>query len=167
MPTHGGSLRIYGKHAEDTNHEITTNVASLLEQERLIGNNKLEYYDEFNSKVIETKRKILEFLIEAKNQNKQIVGYGAPGKGNTLLNFCGVRTDFLDYTVDKNPVKHGLFLPGTRIPIFDPINIKETKPDYVFVLPWNIKDEIIEQHSYIKDWGGKFVIPIPELCILN
>jgi hypothetical protein len=167
LSTHGGSLRIYAKHAGDETNPITERVDELLLREQELGFQKLEYYSHFTEKVKETKRKILEFFIQAKNENKQIVGYGAPGKGNTLLNYCGVRTDFLDYTVDRNPVKHGKFLPGTLIPIFDIPKIKETKPDYVLILPWNLKDEIIEQHHYIRDWGGKFVVPIPELKILD
>jgi SAM-dependent methyltransferase len=167
LPTHGGSLRIYGKHSEDNSKPISVNVHNLLKREKEIGYDNLEYYNGFKIKVNQTKRKILEFFIQAKNQNKQIVGYGAPGKGNTLLNFCGIRTDFLDYTVDRNPAKHGLFLPGTLIPIFDTNKLKETKPDYVFILPWNLKDEIMKHHNYIKDWGGKFVIPIPELKVFD
>lgn len=167
LPTHGGSLRIYGKHTEDNTKPITANVDDLLKREKEIGVNDLNYYDRFKIKVNQTKRKILEFFIQAKNTDKQIVGYGAPGKGNTLLNFCGIRTDFLDYTVDRNPAKHGLFLPGTLIPIFDTDKLKETKPDYVFILPWNLKEEIMQQHNYIKDWGGKFVIPIPDLKVFE
>jgi hypothetical protein len=112
-----------------------------------------------------TKRKLLSFLIEAKGQGKSVAGYGAPGKGNTLLNYCGIRTDFLDYTVDRNPYKHGKYLPGTHIPIFPPEKIAETKPDYVLILPWNLKDEITAQLAYIRDWGGQLVVPIPELSI--
>ena len=115
----------------------------------------------------ETKRKILKFLIGAKEEGKSIAGYGAPGKGNTLLNYCGIRSDFLDYTVDRNPYKQGKFLPGTRIPIFSPEKIAETKPDYLFILPWNFKDEIMKQCSYIREWGGKFVVPIPEVRVSN
>jgi len=165
--THGGSLRIYGKHIEDESKPITNRVKAILKRELIMGFNNMEFYSKFQENVKETKRKILDFLIKAKRDRKQVVGYGAPGKGNTLLNYCGVRTDFLDYTVDRNPFKQNSFLPGTLIPIFDPIKIKETKPDYVFILPWNLKNEITKQHSYIKDWGGKFVVPIPELQILD
>lgn len=167
LSTHGGSLRIYGKHAEDDSKPITNKVKELLGRELKQGYNTFEYYDNFTENVKETKRKILDFLIQAKRKKKQVVGYGAPGKGNTLLNYCGIRTDFMDYTVDRNPHKHGLFLPGTRIPIYDTSKIKETKPDYVIILPWNLKDEIMKYHGYIKEWGGKFVIPIPELKILD
>ena len=119
----------------------------------------------FAEKVKETKRKLLDFLISAKREGKSIAGYGAPGKGNTLLNYCGIRTDFLDYTVDRNPYKQGKFLPGTHIPIHDPEKIRETKPDYLLILPWNFKEEIMEQTSYIREWGGEFVVPIPEVKV--
>ena len=167
LPTHGGSLRIYGRHTEDTDKEITPRASELLQREIKLGFESLEYYSRFEEKVKETKRKILDFLIEAKRKGKTVVGYGAPGKGNTLLNYCGVRTDFIDYTVDMSPHKQGNFLPGTHIPILHPETIKQTKPDYVFILPWNLKDEISEQHKYIHEWGGRFVIPIPELTILD
>jgi len=113
-----------------------------------------------------TKRRLLSFLIDAKNRGKSIVGYGAPGKGNTLLNYCGIRTDFLDYTVDRNPYKHGKYLPGTHIPIFSPEKIAETRPDYVVILPWNLKDEIVQQLRYIREWDAKFVVPIPDVCVI-
>ena len=125
----------------------------------------MESYKYFAEQVRGTKRALLAFLIEAKSKGKSIAGYGAPGKGNTLLNYCGIRTDFIDYTVDRNPYKHGRFLPGTHIPIFKPERIKETKPDYLFILPWNLKDEIIQQNAYIREWGGKFVVPIPRVQI--
>lgn len=167
LDTHGGSLRIYGKHIDDDSKPVTNRVKMLLKRELDLGFKNIEFYKSFEENVKETKRKILDFLIQAKRDGKQVVGYGAPGKGNTLLNYCGVRTDFLDYTVDRNTYKQNSFLPGTLIPILDPVKIKETKPDYVFILPWNLKDEIIKQHSYIKEWGGKFVVPIPELLILD
>lgn len=167
LPTHGGSLRIFGKHADDTSKKITERVHELLKREIELGFETLEYYAVFEEKVKETKRKILDFLIKAKREGKSIVGYGAPGKGNTLLNYCGIRTDFIDYTVDMSPHKQGNFLPGTHIPILNPDVIKETKPDYVFILPWNLKKEITNQHKYIADWGGKFVVPIPELTVLE
>ena len=167
LPTHGGSLRIFGKHVDDHSKQITDCVTQLLKREKELGFETLEYYSVFEEKVKETKRKILDFLIKAKREGKSIVGYGAPGKGNTLLNYCGIRTDFIDYTVDMSPHKQGNFLPGTHIPILHPDVIKETKPDYVFILPWNLKKEITNQHKYISDWGGKFVVPIPELTILE
>jgi hypothetical protein len=167
LTTHGGSLRIYGRHTDDHEKKVSERVNELVQREIDFGFESLEYYSLFEEKVKETKRKILEFLIGAKRNGKTVVGYGAPGKGNTLLNYCGVRNDFIDYTVDMNPHKQGNFLPGTHIPILNPDIIKETKPDYVLILPWNLKDEIITQHKYIRDWGGKFVIPIPELIILD
>jgi 2-polyprenyl-3-methyl-5-hydroxy-6-metoxy-1,4-benzoquinol methylase len=165
IPTHGGSLRVYARHAEDGTKPVSDRVTSLREREELAGYRRLETYASFGEKVKETKRRILHFLIEAKREGKSIVGYGAPGKGNTLLNYCGIRTDFIDYTVDRNPYKQGKFLPGTHIPIFDPGKITETKPDYLFILPWNFKDEIIAQMSGIRAWGGKFVVPIPEVSV--
>ena len=126
----------------------------------------LAYYDAFGEQVRETKRKVLAFLIGAKRAGKLIAGYGAPGKGNTLLNYCGIRTDFIDYTVDRNPYKQGKYTPGTHIPILAPERIRETKPDYIFILPWNLKDEIMQQLAYVREWGGKFVVPIPEIQIL-
>jgi hypothetical protein len=165
--THGGSLRIYGKHSNDKSKKVTGKVEELLQRERKLGMETRAYYAAFNENVKETKRQLLTFLIEAKRHGKRIAGYGAPGKGNTLLNYCGIRTDFLDYTVDMNPHKQGNFLPGTRIPVLHPDVIKETKPDYLLVLPWNLKKEITEQHAYIREWGGKFLIPIPELSVID
>ena len=137
------------------------------EREKAAGMLSLDYYKDFDERVNEVKRNILDFLIGAKRERKKIVGYGAPGKGNTLLNYCGIRTDFLDFTVDRSPHKQGNYLPGTLIPILEPEKLKEVKPDYVFILPWNLKDEIIESHSYINKWGGKFVVPIPELSVFE
>jgi hypothetical protein len=165
LPTHGGSLRIYARHAEDTVQPIGRRVAALKDREREYGIDRLSTYSSFAEKVKETKRRILEFLIAAKREGKTIAGYGAPGKGNTLLNYCGIRTDFIEYTVDRNPYKQGKFLPGTHIPIFNPDRIREKKPDYLFILPWNFKDEIMKQMSYIREWGGRFVVPIPEIKV--
>ena len=167
LPTHGGSLRIFGRHAEDQDKEVNNRVNELLKRELDLGFESLEYYAAFEEQVKETKRKLLSFLIEAKRNGKSIVGYGAPGKGNTLLNYSGIRTDFIDYTVDRSPHKQGNYLPGTHIPIFHPDMILETKPDYVLILPWNLKEEISHQIGYISDWGGKFVIPIPELTVMS
>ncbi len=167
LPTHGGSLRIYGRHIDDTSKPITERAKELLEREKTLGFESLEYYAEFEEKVKETKRKLLEFLIQAKREGKSVVGYGAPGKGNTLLNYCGVGTDFLDYTVDRSPHKQGNLLPGTHIPIYHPDKIQETKPDYVLILPWNLKKEISAQMAHIREWGGQFVIPIPETLVLE
>jgi hypothetical protein len=165
LPTHGGSLRIYARHVEDTVQPVGRRVAALKDREREYGFDGFAIYSTFAEKVKETKRRILAFLIAAKREGKTIAGYGAPGKGNTLLNYCGIRTDFLEYTVDRNPYKQGKFLPGTHIPIFKPDRIRETKPDYLFILPWNFKDEIMKQMSYIREWGGKFVVPIPEVKV--
>jgi SAM-dependent methyltransferase len=165
ITTHGGSLRIYAKHTEDQSKPISSNVAALLEKEYEAGMLTLQFYKNFEEKVKETKRKILEFLIDAKRQGKTVVGYGAPGKGNTLLNYCGIRTDFIDFTVDRSPHKQNNYLPGTLIPVFSPEKIKEIKPDYIFILPWNLKEEIMDTHAYVSDWGGRFVIPIPELKV--
>jgi hypothetical protein len=167
LPTHGGSIRIYAKHLEDNSKKVSFRVKELLKREAEAGMLSLAFYKDFEEKVRNTKRKILEFLINAKNQGKKIVGYGAPGKGNTLLNYCGVRTDFIDFTVDRNPHKQGNFLPGTLIPIYEPSKIKETKPDYVFILPWNLKEEIMDNMSFIQEWGGKFVVPIPEVKVYD
>lgn len=166
LPTHGGSLRIYGRHAEDHSKPLTERASELIAREKAAGFETVGCYLKFAEQVKETKRKLLEFLIQAKRQGKAVVGYGAPGKGNTLLNYCGIRTDFIDYTVDRNPYKQGKFLPGTHIPILDPKRITETKPDYLLILPWNFKDEIMAQMSDIRAWGGKFVVPIPETIIL-
>jgi SAM-dependent methyltransferase len=163
--THGGSLRIYACHAGDQTHPSLPSVSELGRREREAGLHRLETYAEFADQVRATKRKLLSFLIEAKSRGKSIAGYGAPGKGNTLLNYCGIRTDFLDYTVDRNPYKHGKYLPGTHIPIFPPEKIAETKPDYVLILPWNLKDEIAAHLAYIRNWGAKFVVPIPEASV--
>ena len=165
LPTHGGSLRIYARHAEDSSKPIVTTVTELRKREQSAGYTRLETYSRFAEQVKETKRKLLEFLIQAKRGGKKIAGYGAPGKGNTLLNYCAIRTDFLDYTVDRNPYKHGRFLPGTHVPIYPPDRIRETKPDFLLILPWNLKDEIIKQNGFIREWGGKFVVPIPEVQV--
>lgn len=165
LPTHGGSLRIHGRHTENEALTVTVRAKEMHEREVKAGFTKMEHYAAFGEQVKETKRKLLEFLITAKREGKSIAGYGAPGKGNTLLNYCGIRTDFLDYTVDRNPYKHGRFLPGTHIPIYSPEKIQETKPDYVFILPWNFKDEIMSQMAGIREWGGRFVIPIPEVKV--
>ncbi len=167
IPTHGGSLRVYARHTADTTHPETPRLTSLRQREIDGGFTSLEHYFTFTEKVKETKRKLLEFLIAAKRQGKRIAGYGAPGKGNTLLNYCGIRSDFIDFTVDRNTYKQGKYLPGTHIPILAPEAIREAKPDYLFILPWNFKDEIMEQQAYIREWGGKFVVPIPEVKVYS
>ena len=124
------------------------------------------YYASFQERVRETKRKLLEFLIRARREGKRVAGYGAPGKGNTLLNYCGVRTDFIEFTVDRSPYKQGKFLPGTHIPILHPDRLREARPDYVLILPWNLKDEIAAQLAYVREWGGRLVVPIPETAVI-
>ena len=166
LSTHGGSLRIYARHNDDVSRSIGERVLELKNREETDGFTNLEHYLSFTEKVKETKRNILDFVITSKREGKSIAGYGAPAKGNTLLNFCGIRTDFIDYTVDRSPHKQGLFLPGTHIPIYGPDKIKEKKPDYLLILPWNIKDEIMEQMAYIREWGGQFVVLIPEVKVL-
>ncbi|MEA2763271.1 MAG: hypothetical protein QOD47_2555 [Gemmatimonadaceae bacterium] len=165
LATHGGSIRIYAAHEDDSSKSVTERLLALREREAVAGVDTLAYYDDFESRVRETKRKLLEFLIAAKRAGKRVVGYGAPGKGNTLLNYCGIRTDFLDFTVDRSPHKHGKFLPGTHIPILAPEKLWEAKPDYVLILPWNLKTEIMDQLAGIREWGGQFVVPIPEVTI--
>jgi len=167
LSTHGGSLRIYACHGDDTSKVAGNRVDELRERELAAGVADLGLYSSFDEKVKKTKRLLLDFLINAKETGRSIAGYGAPGKGNTLLNYCGVRTDFIDYTVDRNPYKQGKYLPGTHIPIFHPDKVKETRPDYLLILPWNFKDEIIKQMSYIRDWGGQFVVPIPEAKVIG
>ncbi len=165
LPTHGGSLRIYAKHAADPTHAVGPRVAELLAREAGAGMLEMDYYTRFGAQVEATKRKLLAFLVELKEKGRTVVGYGAPGKGNTLLNYCGIRTDFLDYTVDRSPHKQGNFLPGSRIPIHEPERIFETRPDYVLILPWNLREEIMEQMAGIREWGGRFVVPIPEVKV--
>ena len=167
LPTHGGSLRIYARHAEDSSKPIGQRVTGLKAKERAAGLTRLDYYLSFGEKVKETKRKLPVFLIAAKREGKRIVGYGAPAKGNTLLNYCGIGTDFINYTVDRSPHKQGHFLPGSHIPIYHPDKIKETKPEYLLIVPWNLKDEIMEQMAYIREWGGQFIVPIPEVRVYS
>ena len=167
LPTHGGSIRIYARHAGDSDRSVEPRVDELRSREVAAGMLELAYYAEFGARVRETKWKLLEFLIEQRRSGKTMAGYGAPGKGNTLLNYCGIRTDFLEYTVDRSPYKQGNFLPGSRIPIFPPEKIFETRPDYLLILPWNLRLEIMEQMSEIRTWGGKFVTPIPEVRVYD
>jgi hypothetical protein len=167
LPTHGGSLRIFGRHESDESKPVSARLKALRAREIEAGLTRLESYDRFADQVKRTKWNLLEFLVRARREGKTVVGYGAPGKGNTLLNYCGIRTDFLDYTVDRNPYKHGRFTPGTHIPIFPPDRIGETKPAYLLILPWNLKDEIIRQMAEIRSWGGKFVVPIPTVQVID
>lgn len=161
--THGGSLRVYARHVEHESLPVSGAVPALVERERALGLAGTEAYDSFAERVKATKRSLLEFLVTAKEKGKRIAGYGAAAKGNTLLNYCGIREDFLDYVVDRNPYKQGKFLPGTHIPIHDPARITDTRPDYLLILPWNIKDEVVQQMAVIREWGGRFVIPIPRV----
>lgn len=166
LPTHGGSLRLYIQHAggsRPTRHSI----ADVVEQEKKFGLMSLETYQNFSEKVRSLKRDLLSLLIAMKNDKKTIVAYGAAAKGNTLLNYCGIRTDFIDYAVDRSPHKQGLYLPGSRIPVYDTEKIRETRPDYILILPWNLKEEITAQMSFVRDWGGRFIVPVPEPRILE
>ncbi|MGO9487900.1 MAG: class I SAM-dependent methyltransferase, partial [Solirubrobacteraceae bacterium] len=167
LPTHGGSLRIYGAHAEDAQKPESEAARELRERERAAGYERLDTYLGYGRRVQEDKRQILDFLIDLKRQGLRIVGYGAPAKGNTLLNYCGIGPDFIDYTCDLNPHKQGHFLPGSHIPIRSPEQIREDRPDVVLILPWNLKDEIVEQLAFIGEWGGRFAARTPELKLLS
>jgi SAM-dependent methyltransferase len=166
LPTHGGSLRVYLSHA-DAIREPARAVAMLLAHEREIGFEDIESYLGFTEQVKRTKRQLLSLLIQLKNAGAKICGYGAPGKGNTLLNYCGIGTDFLDFTVDRNPYKHGRYTPGMHIPIHPVAAIDEARPDYLLILPWNLKDEIIAQMRHVAAWGCKFIVPIPEAHVID
>ena len=163
ISTHGGSVRLYVQHLRTGKTAVGPSVQTLLDVERSAGLHELAGYGEFGEKVAAVKRQLLEFLIGAKRAGQTVAGYGAPGKGNTLLNYCGIRQDLLDYTVDRNPYKQGKFLPGTRIPIHAPEHIAQTRPDFVLILPWNLREEIADQLAFIRAWGGKLVVPIPGL----
>jgi hypothetical protein len=165
LSIHGGSLRIFVKHEENTIIKMNKSVEKLLKKEIESGLTSISNYESFSERVKETKLKIWDFFISAKKDGKKIVGYGAPAKGNTMLNYCGIGKEILEYTVDISPHKQGMFLPGTHIPIKNPDMIKETKPDYVVILSWNFKDEIVEQMNYIREWGGKFVVLHPKIEI--
>jgi SAM-dependent methyltransferase len=167
LPSHGGSLRIYARHAANDALPVTPRVAAMRSREEAEGLASVERYTAFSEDVKALKRELLTFLIEAKRAGKKVVGYGAPGKGNTLLNYCGIRTDFLDYTVDRSPYKQGTLLPGSWIPVFPPERIFETKPDYVLILPWNLASEITAQMAGVREWGGRFVVPIPSVTVLD
>ncbi|MDH3499485.1 MAG: class I SAM-dependent methyltransferase [Acidimicrobiia bacterium] len=167
LGTHGGSLRVFGRHTEDPTKPMTEHAKEMLAREQQLGVDDLATYADFGRKVERTKRDLLSFLIEARNAGKTVAGYGAPGKGNTLLNYCGIRTDLLEYTVDRSPAKHGRYLPGTHIPVHVPDHVFQTRPDYLLILPWNLRDEISAQMAGIADWGGRFVVPIPELEVFD
>ncbi len=162
LPTHGGSIRIFAQH-QDGPREISANVGAMLELEQEYGLFEPEVYQLFAAQVRNSKRRLLEFLIKAHDQGKSVAAYGAPGKGNTLLNYCGIGTDLIEYTVDLSPHKNGRYTPGSRIPIFHPDRIRETKPDFILILPWNLEKEITQQLEYIREWGGQCVVPIPEV----
>jgi SAM-dependent methyltransferase len=165
LPTHGGSLRIYARHADDESKPVGDRVGALKAKEEEAGLTRLETYAAFSRKPQETKRNLLTFLIQVKKEGASIAGYGAPGKGCILLNYCGIGPDFLHYTVDISPHKQGLFMPGVHVPIHHPDRIRETRPDYLLILPWNLKSEIMQQMEFIREWGGKFIVPIPEVQI--
>ena len=167
LASHGGSLRVYLKRRDDDSHEVTPAVADVLEREHVGGYDTVDGYADFSRRVEQVKWELLELLIGLRREGRQVVGYGAPGKGNTLLNYCGIRTDLLDYTVDRNPHKHGKHLPGTHIPIYAPSRIEETRPDYILVLPWNLKREIMEQLAHVQKWGAQLVVPIPRPEVLS
>lgn len=166
LPTHGGSIRLWARPAEVA-HEPSPAVTSVLAEERAAGLATLDGHDGFGTEVDRVRADLLRFLLQAAADGKTVVGYGAPGKGNTLLNYCGIRTDLLAYTVDRNPYKHGRYTPGTRIPIHAPERIAADRPDYVLVLPWNLRDELTEALSYIGEWGGRLVFPIPSLEVVS
>jgi hypothetical protein len=166
LKSHGGSLRIYGQRSSSGRRPVGPKVEALLERERGLGFDTLEGHSGFSARVEETKWKLLEFLIGCRRDGKRVAAYGAPGKGNTLLNYCGIRTDLLDFTVDRNPYKQGQFLPGTHIPIRHPEALEQARPDYIVILPWNLKEEIVAQLSYTREWGAQCVVPIPEVEVL-
>jgi len=165
LPTHGGAIRVYAQRQGERREPVSASVRDLANRQRSAGYDRLEAYIGFAERVAETRSGLLEFLIHARREGKSVVGYGAPGKGVTLLVYCGIRPDLLAYTVDRNPAKQDAYLPGCRIPILDPGAIADTKPDYVLILPWNLRDEIMREHHYISEWGGRFVTPIPKLEI--
>ena len=167
LPTHGGSLRIFAQHRAGGRQPISKRVEDLRKREIEAGYAGLAGYLAFEKRAVRTKEKLIEFLVTAKQAGKRVVGYGAPAKGNTLLNYCGITTDLVEYTVDRSPHKQGRFLPGTHIPIYEPERINATKPDYILILPWNLQDEIISQLSFARTWGAQFVVPIPEARIVQ
>jgi hypothetical protein len=166
LASHGGSLRLYAQRRSSGRRPVGPHVEEIAERERTLGFDTLEGHAAFAPRVMETKWRLLEFLIGCRREGKRVAGYGAPGKGNTLLNYCGIRTDLLDFTVDRNPYKQGQFLPGTHIPIRHPEALEQARPDYILILPWNLKEEIVDQLSYTRDWGARCVVPIPEVEVL-
>jgi hypothetical protein len=165
LPSHGGSLRVFACHAEDQMRVIEARVGELIEEEKKAGLGSVEGYKQFRQQVKATKVALVDFLLTAAKEGKSVAGYGAPGKSATLLHYCGIGKDLIEYTVDRSPHKQGRFLPGTHIPIYHPDRISDSKPDYVVILPWNLKDEIMQQLQFIRAWGGRFVLPIPEVTV--
>lgn len=165
LSTHGGSLRVYACRADAKTHHLDQKVSQLISAEEKAGLTSVKGYESFAQKVRQTKLTLVEFLLAAARQGKTVAGYGAPGKSATLLHYCGIGKDLIEYTVDRSPHKQGRYLPGTHIPIYHPDRLRETKPDYVIILPWNLKDEIMEQLQYIREWGGQFVVPIPNVSV--
>jgi SAM-dependent methyltransferase len=166
LKSHGGSMRLFAQPAATGTQPLSPRVEELADRERSLGFDTLQAHRSFSAQVYDTKWRLLEFLIARRREGKRIAGYGAPGKGNTLLNFCGIRTDLLEYTVDRNPYKQGMFLPGTHIPIKHPEALEQDRPDYILILPWNLKEEIVQQLAHAREWGAKFIIPIPEVQVL-
>lgn len=166
LKSHGGSLRVYACRAESKTHGIEPNVDKIIRDEIQAGLDRTTGYESFARQVKETKLALLEFLLTAAKQGKKVAGYGAPGKSATLLHYCGIGRDLIEYTVDRSPYKQGRYLPGSHIPIYHPDRIRETKPDYVVILPWNLKDEIVQQLSFIREWGGRFVVAIPKVTVI-
>jgi SAM-dependent methyltransferase len=166
LASHGGSLRVFASRSEATTHPVEANVGRVIRDEENAGLGRIEGYEKFASRVKETKFALLEFLLQAAHEGKTVAGYGAPGKSATLLHYCGIGRDLIAYTVDRSPHKQGRYLPGTHIPIYHPDHISETKPDYIVILPWNLQNEIVQQLQYIREWGGKFVAPIPRAAVL-
>jgi len=167
LPTHGGSLRVYACRAEATRYLTSKRVSDVLRKESAIGLDTFDGHLDYSRQVEQVKHALLQFLIDARQQGARVAAYGAPAKGNTLLNYCGIRSDLIAYTVDRSPHKQGRFLPGTHLPIYGPDYLREARPDYIVVLPWNLRDEIIADLAYVKEWGGKFVVPIPTLEVLG
>jgi len=166
LPTHGGSLRVFARHDEDNSHPVTDAVDAMITREAAAGMTGMDFYRNFQVKADGVKIGMLQFLLDQKKAGKSVAAYGAAAKGNTLLNYCGAKNDLIEFCVDANPHKQGLYMPGSHIPVLAPAALKERRPDYVIILPWNLKDEISAQHAYIREWGGRFVVPIPELTVL-
>lgn len=167
LSTQGGSIRVYAQHAEFDGRRVSDCVKRIVAEENEKGYDGIEVFSHFAQRVAATKRDLLRFLISAKDRGQRIVGYGAPGKGNTLLNYCGIREDFLEYTVDRNPMKQGTFLVGSRIPVLSPEAISATRPDFILLLPWNLKEELSNQLSYVREWGCKLIVPLPKLEVID